>query len=361
MPFTPDEIANINTSTLETNIDKGKVWKQDVKNKPMLQRFNAKAGKFVGGRENVAFAVGSGYGGGALAGYTGDDQLSYYNPTGTKRVRFPWKEHFIGTQVTMTELKTDGIDVIENGSDQSTSEMSGREAQALANLLDEKNEKLNADYALSLDNLVHGDGSADAKALAGIQAFILAVPNAGSTGGLSRIANSWWQNRAATAAYGAAGGQGAITSNTANGGALIEFLEKEDRQLAMFAQGSTDIVRFAGSDFIAAYQKELRANGNYTMNGWQGGAKADGKMGDPDWDGKQIIYDPTLDALGFQKRMYAIDMGRTGIRLLYMDGQRMKKHNPARPYDRMVMYNGLSMTGVVVAKQLNTSGVYDIA
>jgi hypothetical protein len=97
------------------------------------------------------------------------------------------------------------------------------------------------------------------------------------------------------------------------------------------------------------------------MNGWQGGAKADGKMGDPDWDGKQIIYDPTLDALGFQKRMYAIDMGRTGIRLLYMDGQRMKKHNPARPYDRMVMYNGLSMTGVVVAKQLNTSGVYDIA
>ena len=54
-------------------------------------------------------------------------------------------------------------------------------------------------------------------------------------------------------------------------------------------------------------------------------------------------------------------MGRTGVRLLYMDGNRMKKHNPARPYDRYVMYNGITMTGVMVAKQLNTSAVYDIA
>ena len=53
-------------------------------------------------------------------------------------------------------------------------------------------------------------------------------------------------------------------------------------------------------------------------------------------------------------------MGRAGLRLLYMDGQRMKKHAPARPYDRLVMYNGITMTGVMVARQLNTSGVYDI-
>jgi hypothetical protein len=44
-----------------------------------------------------------------------------------------------------------------------------------------------------------------------------------------------------------------------------------------------------------------------------------------------------------------------------MDGQRMQKHNPARPYDRYVMYNGITTTAVMVAKQLNTSAVYDIA
>ena len=59
--------------------------------------------------------------------------------------------------------------------------------------------------------------------------------------------------------------------------------------------------------------------------------------------------------------MYVLDIGRNGIRLLYMDGQRMKKHNPARPYDRLVTYNGITTTAVLTAWQLSTSSVYDIA
>jgi len=359
MAFTAGELANINASSLETYIDKGKVWKQDIANKPMLEAFNAKAGKFVGGNVNVSFAVSSGYGGGTLKGFTGDDQLLYYNPTGTVRAVWPWKEHFIGMVVTQTELKIDGIDVIEDGTDQTTREMPGREAQALANLLDEKNDKLGADYSFSLDRLIHADGAADTKALAGIKSIILDVPNVGSTAGLSRTANTWWQNRAATAAYGAAGGQGAITSASTGGGALITFMDKEMRLLNKYKNGSTAIRYFCGSSFIEAYKAELRANGWYSNTGWNGG-NTDGSMPDPQHGGIPFTWDPTMDDLGLAKRCYAIDMGKTGLRLLYMDGQRMKKHNPARPYDRMTMYNGLSMTGVMVAKQLNTSGVYDI-
>jgi hypothetical protein len=360
MAFTPDEIANINNSTLETFLDRGKVWKQDLANKPMLEAFQDAAGSFVGGKENVSFAVSSGYGGGSLQGYTGDDQLAHYNPVGTKRVRFPWKEHYIGMVVTMTELKEDGIDVIENGTDQRTREMSGREMQALANLFDEKNEKVMADYNFSLDRLVHGDGSTDTKALAGIRALILDVPTTGSTGGLNRVSNTFWRNRAATAAFGSAGGQGAITVNTANGGALIAFMDKEWRLLNKFKTGATKIKYFAGSDFIEGYKLEMRANSRYSDMGFGGSFNADGSMKDPSPNGIQLIWDPTLDDLGLSKRCYAIDFGKAGVRLLYMDGQRLKKHNPARPYDRMVMYNGMSMTGVMVAKQLNTSGVYDI-
>lgn len=360
MAFTADEITNINNSVLKTYLDKGKVWKQNVKNKPMLDAFNASAGKFAGGKEYVSFAVAAGQGGGSLAGYTGDDQVTYYNPTGTKRAEFPWKEHHIGMTVTHTELKIDGIDIMEEGADQSTSPMDGREEQVLADLLDEKNEMLGEDYAYSLDRLVHGDGSSDAKAIAGIQSLILDSPAVGTTGTIGRVANTWWRNRAATAAYAAAGGQAAITSSTSNGGALIEFLEKEWLQLAKFRNGSTRYKIFTGSDFRAAYLKELRANGNYTMTGWAG-KNPDGSMGDPEWKGIPMVYDPTLDDLSLQKRCYIIDMGRTGVRLMYMNGQRMKKHNPARPYDRYVMYNGITMTGLMIAKQLNTSAVYDIA
>ncbi|MDI1263864.1 MAG: phage major capsid protein [bacterium] len=359
MAFTADEIANINNAALENYIDKGKVWAQNITNKPMLQAFNAAAGKFNGGKDYVSFAVKAGQGGGTLAGYSGDDQLSYYNPTGTKRAKFQWREHFMGTVVTMTELKVDGINVTEDGADQSTNAMDGREEHALANLLDEKNEILGEDYAFSLDRLIHGDGSTDAKAIAGIQSIILDSPTVGSTGSLSRVANSWWRNRAATVANGIAGFQGAITVNTASGGALIEFLEKEWLQLSKYRKGTTKYKLFAGSDFIAGYRKEMRANGYYTMTGLKG--TVDGSQGSLEWKGTPIEWDPTLDDLSLAKRMYVIDMSKTGLRLLYMDGNRMKKHNPARPYDRMVMYNGLSMTGVLVAKQLNTSAVYDIA
>jgi hypothetical protein len=360
MAFTADELATINNSALELYIDKGTVWKQNIQNKPMLEAFNSAAGSFNGGKEYVSFAVKSGQGGGSLQGYTGDDQVSYYNPTGTKRARFPWKEHHIGITITHTELKIDGIDVVDtDGND--TRAMDGREEHVLANLLDEKLDTLGEDFAVSLDTLLHGDGSSDTKALAGIKSLILDSPAVGSTGSIGRVANSWWRNRAATAAYGLAGGQGAITSATTNGGALIEFLEKEWLQLVRFSQGSPNWKIFAGSDWIAAYQKELRANGSYSQVGWQGKGNADGGMDAPKFKGLAINYDPTLDNLSLAKRAYVIDMSRRGVRLLYMDGQRMKKHTPARPYDRYVMYNGITTTAVLIAKRLSTSAVYDIA
>lgn len=360
MAFTAEEIANINNAALENYIDKGKVWAQNIANKPMLQAFNAAAGKFSGGKDYVSFAVKAGQGGGSLAGYSGDDQLSYYNPTGTKRVKFQWKEHFIGIQVTHTELKIDGINIVEDGADQTTNEVEGREEHALANLLDEKMDDLGEDFAYSMDRLLHGDGSTDAKAFAGIQSIILDSPAVGSTGSLSRVANSYWRNRAATAAYGLAGGQGAINSATASGGALIEFMEKEWLQLSKYRKGTTRYKIYAGSDWIAAYRKEMRANGYYTNTGFKNSV-VDGSQGPIEWHGVPIEWDPTLDDLSLAKRCYVIDMSKTGLRMLYMDGQRMKKHNPARPYDRMVMYNGISTTCVLIAKQLNTSGVYDIA
>ena len=361
MPFTADELANINASALENYIDRGEVWKQNVQNKPLLEALNRSAGRFSGGNENVSFAVGPGQGGGSLQGYTGNDQVAYYNPANTRRVRFPWKEHHIGISVSHTELKIDGVDVLETDASQDTRRVDGREAHALAGLLDEKNELLGEDYTFSLDRLLHGDGSTDVKALAGIQALVFDNPEVGSTGGLSRTSYSWYRNRAATATYGLASGQGAVSSSAANGGALIAFLDTEIRQLGRYRRGQTRWHWFAGSDFIDAYKSELRANGYYNMSMSSDRTVPDGSMQDPRHAGRQIVYDPTLDDLGLTKRCYVLDLGRRGIRLLYMDGQRMKRHNPARPYDRYVMYNGITCTAVLVAKQLNTSAVYEIA
>lgn len=362
MPFTAQEIANINNSALEKYIDRGTVYKQNVANKPMLRAFDEGRGSFAGGNTYVSMAVKSGQGGGTLSGYTHDDQVGYYNPASTKRVKYAWKEHHIGNTISHTELKIDGIDIIEDNdrAAQDLSPMEGREDTALANILEEKLDDLGEDYARSLDLLIHGDGSTDTKALAGIRSLILDDPLLGTTGGLSRSVNTWWRNRAATAAAAAASsGDAAVTSNVANGGALLQYLQKEFRLLSKFAQGGTRMRYFVGTDFYDAMERELRANGNYTMDGFMRKEAVDGGMGDLYFKGKKIEWDPTLDDLGYAKRMYAIDMKR--IRLMYMNGQRMKKHNPARPYDRYVMYNGITTTAVLTAQQLNTSGVYDIA
>lgn len=354
MPFTAAELANITNSALDHYMDKGKVHSQFIQNKPMMKAFDESAGSFPGGKEFVSLAVKAGQGGLALAGYTHDDVLAYGNPATTKRINFSWREHFIGMGLTHTELKHDGITVVENGGNQRTSEKDGREEQALANILEEKIETMGEDYAVSLDSLIHGDGSSDAKAFAGIGAFILPDPDVGSTGGLSRVTNSWWQNRNRTAA-----GSTTIASNPANGGALLQVLQAEQRQLDRFASNRKSR-KFAGSDFIGALELEIRANGLYSQTGWRGGAgTVDGAMPTITFNGITIEYDPTLDNLSLQKRMYDIDMN--AIKLLYMSGEKMKKANPARPHDRFVMYQGMSTTAVMVCKRLNSSGVYDIA
>jgi len=356
--LTVDELANIANSSLETFLDKGKVWAQNIQNKPMLEAFQRRAGKFTGGNEYVSLGLKSGQGGGALAGYSGDDQLTFYNPTNNKRVQWAWKEHHIGQKITMTELKVDGIDIVEDGASQTPRDMEGREAQALANILDEKNEELKEDFDKSLENLIHGDGSADSKALAGITSFILDDPDAAvSTGGLSRTANSWWRNRALTSS-----GGGIVTVSASAGGALITAMDKEFRQLGRYSsEGLAGIQLFAGSDFIDGYKLELRSNGYYSQDMSVDKSVPDGSMKDPKHGGKQIIYDPWLDDNSKAKYCYAIDMSKRGIRLLYMDGQRMKRHNPARPYDRMVMYKGITTTAVMVARSLRSSGVYAIS
>lgn len=356
MAFTADEISNINNSALDTFLDKGTVFKQGIQRKPMLAAFEASAGTFPGGKEYLSWAVSSGKGDGQLTGYTGDQQLTFYNPTGTRRCQIAWKEHHIGIVVTHTELKKDGISVDDKGN---TTEMDGREAQALANMLDEKHATLSEDFVRSLDLLIHNDGSEDALSLAGLQSIIVDDPSSGSAFGLSRSVNTWWRNWAATAAYGAAGGQGAITSSTENGGTLSAYLETLWRNLSRYSTGGTNIKIFAGADWIDAYIKEAKANGTYSQSGFTGGI--DNSVGKVKFKGKEVMWDPTLEDLGLSKRAYFIDMGRTGLKLMYMQNERRRRHSPSRPHDRLVMYAGITTTGALVARRLNTSAVVDIA
>jgi len=360
MAFTAGELTNIANAALDFYYNKGDTFKQSIQSKPLLRFMEGSAKSFPGGKGNISLAVKGTFGAGGVndhvAGYTHNDTVAFYTPANIQRVNYPWREHHIGLTLTHTELKIDGISVTdEEGNGETLSNHSDRDVTVLVNLLQDKLEDFGEQYARTMNTLMWGDGTADAKALAGLQSIIAAIPNTGNLGGLSRSANTWWQNRSATAAFGGAGGRGPVTSAATNGGALLQFLQQEYRQLIRYGGRPTKCL--AGSAFIGAMETELRANGNYTMTGFSG--TQDGSMGQLRFMGTTIEYDPTLDDLGFTKRAYWWDPRH--IYLMKQDGEWDHKFTPSRPYNQFVLYKSMTHTGQMVAQQVNSALVVEIA
>ena len=350
MAFTSAELANIANAALDYYIDKGTVYANSLQDKPLLAAMDKTAKTFPGGKENVSLAVKGVYTS-TVAGYTHNDTVSYANPANIERVNYPWKEHHTGISLTLTELKKDGISVTDSLSGASTSNHSGRDTTVLVNLLEDKLDDMMEGYSRGMNTLLYGDGTGGANALAGIRSIIVDDPTASGTtvGGLSTVSNTWWRNRANVA-----------IANTSGGQELIEFLHTEIRQLKRF--GGNPTIALAGSAFMDRLADEIRRNGNYSNQGFS--RNMDISVGDISYAGLKFQYDPTLDDLTISgknpdKRCYIIDP--TKLYLHYMDGEKMKRHAPARPATQYVMFRAITTTAVLCASQLNCHGVYEIA
>ena len=75
--------------------------------------------------------------------------------------------------------------------------------------------------------------------------------------------------------------------------------------------------------------------------------------------GARWSTNPTLNDLGTPKRnVLARDRQHLWRR---WRASRKRTHHPARPEDKFVLYRSITCTGQLVARQLNSSGVFDIA
>jgi hypothetical protein len=369
MAFTAGELTNIANAALDFYLNRGKAFDQAIQRKPMIRIMEANAKTFPGGKGDISIAVVGKYGAAGvndgLKGYTHNDTVNFYTPANIQRANYTWREHHIGLTLTMTELKIDGLSVVDSTSGLETKSHSKRDETVLVNLLDNKLADFAERYAVTLNDLLWGDGLGDAKALAGIRALVTANPGTGIVGGIDRsvVANRYWMNRARTAAFataiggdatlGAFGG-GPVTSNVADGGALLQVLQAEKRQLMRY--GGEPNTMLCGSDFLAAMEKEIRANGSYSQTGFRGGQ--DGAMGKMTFDGTEVQYDPTLDNLSLSKRCYWFS--NKDIFLEKMDQEWKRQHDPARPYNQFVVYRSVTSTGQLVATRLNSALVIDI-
>jgi len=355
MAFSQAEIDNIANAALDYYIDKGTVFSSTIQDKPLLAAMDKKSKTFPGGKGAVSVGVKGQYDS-ALAGYTHNDTVNYVNPAKIKRAAYSWKEHHIGIGVTLTELKRDGISVVDSLNSDSLKNNRGREETALANLLEDKLGDMAEGYARGLNTFLWGDGTADANAIAGIRAFVKDTPAAAAqtVGGIDQNAgaNSWWRNRVNLA-----------VTTTSTGDEMLALLNTEFRQLQRF--GGKPDVALCGSDFMDRMNKELRARGYYTDSGYA--RSTDIKHGDVTFGGLVFKYDPTMDDIGttlggatdYRKRCYVLDSSK--LCLYYMESEKMKRHSPARPHNQYVMYRAITTTGVLAATQLNCHGVYQFS
>lgn len=368
MAVTQAQLDFIANGALDFYLNKGKAFQQQLQDRPLVALFEGKAKSFPGGKGDISVAVQGAYGAAgtndSLTGYSYDDTVAFYNPTNLARLAYTWREHHIGISVTHTEMKHDGLSVTDEMGN--SSQHSGRDQTVLVNMWENKLFDFGERYARSANDLYWGDGTADAKALHGMQHFLVPDPSIGTVGGMNRATagNEYIRNRARTAAFQAkiavtaalaAHGGDAVTSAAANGGALWQALQEEMLQLRKYG-GKPDMF-LAGSDFIGALQVEMRANGYYNNNGMRG--SQDGAMGPMLFDGTTVQYDPTLDDLSLEKRGYWFDSRHIGLHK--MQGEWRRTHKPARPEDKFVLYRSITSTGQLVATQLNSGLVIDIA
>lgn len=345
MAFTALELSNISNSILDYHI-RGKVESQIIQGRPFYDALNAKKKTFGGGKEFITGRVKGQYTS-AFQGYSHDDEQSYANPANIKEFKAKWFELGAGISLTLTELKKAGISIVDTMNSKTTTNHSDQELYALTNILDDKFEDLDEGSKRSMAEIQWRDGTQDSKVFAGLTSIITTTPTVGVTFGIDRVANPFWRNRAVTG----------INTALPSDQNLVQTLQKEFRQLRRFA--SPDHKFFAGSDFMDSFERELRAKGNFTLEGWSKQGKLDASVADLMFKGIEIVYEPLLDDIGQSKFGYVVDMN--AVMLMCMEGEEYKLHTPARPAEKYVMYRAITWTGAMVANRLNTSGVYSVA
>lgn len=342
MPFTAQELQSISAAVIDFH-ERGKVKSQVIQARPLMDALMAGKKTFPGGKDYITDRVKGVYTT-AFTGYTHDDQVTFQNPANIRQIQTPWYEMSGGINFTMTELTKAGISVVDTNGEKTVNH-SEQELIQLTNLLEDKFEDMEEGLARSMAEICWRDGTQDPKVFPGITSFITTTPTTGTTFGLDRAANAWWRNRSSLN----------IDSSTPSNQNLINTLQTEFRQLRRYAPGAKHRI-FAGATIIANFEAELRAKGNYTLEGWTMNKATDGAMADIRFKGIMIEYEPLLDDLNLQKFMYVLDMN--AIKLRPIQGEEYKMHNPARPPDRYVVYHAKTWKGALLANQLNSSGVY---
>ncbi len=345
MAFTASELDSIANAALDFHL-RGKIHLQTIQDKPLLRLLKQTQKTFPGGKGKITKRAKGDYTTG-ITGYTHDDTVTYANPANIKQAEYDWQELHAGIQFTLTELKHDGVSVVDSAQGKNTSNHSRREMTALAGILEDKLEDMSEGYSRGFNTMLWKDGTQDAKEVPGVRSFILNDPTSATVvGAIDQQANTWWRNRASLS----------LSVTTPSDMVIINTLETERRQLRRF--GGRPRFAYCGADFLDAIHDEIKAKGTFTDRGFNREQTIDVGIADLELKDIKFMYDPTLDDEGLSKFCFVMDT--RVMNLMVMEGEDDKTHSPARPEDKYVVFRAVTWTGGLVCWQRNALGIYSI-
>lgn len=349
IPLTAELLQNLMAASLDAYM-KGAVERLDVQEKPLLALLERSSRPFTGGKDEIIKTVSFGPKP-VEHGFQGDDVLQFSNPGTLKQVRTRWYNRHIGLKIGIEELQRNGLVIVDADMGMDVRSQAGAAAVQLANLFEEKLEDLRIGREESRNLMFWGDGTASPLDVPGIRYWVQDDPTIPLVvGGIDQGAVPEWRNRAVIG----------IVANQSNASqqVLYQTLQREWRQLTKYGRRPT--VALAGSDFIEQLENEYAVRGQMFDSGFD---RSDVEISKPGFrfNGIRIQYDPTLDDIGRSKYCYFLNIGRSGIMKLHMDGWKDRKHYPARPEDRFTFYHSLTTVDAMLAVDRRSSGVYSIA
>jgi hypothetical protein len=280
---------------------------------------------------------------GFYAGYSNDDALVFTQRALGVRANYQWYEVHAGLVLTHTELKKDGISVVDG--ETKTSDH-GDALTRLTGIMEDALEDFAVSWARAKNSMLWNNGSQDAKQTPGVTAILLDDPTTGTVGGLSQVTYPWWRSRVNLS----------IPVDAENQ-SMTKFFRTESTQLRRY--GGRPNKALCGQQFWDALAAEVERKGQYTTSGFASSTTDIGIKGIAIAGIGTFEYDPTLDDLGMSKRAYVFDSRR--LRLRPMEGEANKTMSPARPYQYLVMLKSMTDVNALESTQLNSMGVYGIA
>ena len=326
---------------------RGKAIAQTIQDKPMLKWWESKKKTFSGGLNfNITEQVQGQYMSDTytLQGYSQDDQLNFGQAMNIQQTSWFGKEHNYGLIITWTELKQSGVSIDGN---QQVRRHSEKELYVLTDILENRMSDFAESYTRGKARLLFLDGSQDPKAMAGFQSIITDTPTVGTTGGISRSAYPWWQHR-----------QNLAMATSGQDQTLCRTMQSELDLLRLY--GGRPNKAFCGLDFLNALRAEVRAKGQYTVEGFTKDATNDFGQGAMSLMGLgKFEWEPMFDQLGWGKRCVVLDSKHITYRP--MEDEDDKTQSPVRPYNYLVFLHNITLTAAMTANQLNCQGNYGIA